>query len=239
MNNICGIYLITVNTPGRKKYYVGQSCHIRRRIYSHRSGLVLGVHGNEILQRHWNKYGQDSFTFEVLEICDVSELDEFEAWWLSEMVDSPYCMNICAEPSTTRGIKMSEAVRQKMSASRMGDKNPRYGNSHSEATRAKLSAHRTGKPLPESTRARMAVARMGDKNSQYGVRGSLNPASRPVVGFPVSGDGVPVRFESAKMTNAHGFKSGSISRCCNNLARSHHGFVWEFDLGQLVPSVCR
>ncbi len=235
MGKIIGIYLITVNTPIRRKYYVGQSCHVQRRMNCHRSTLVRGTHDNEILQRHWNKYGPECFTFEVIETCAISELDDLEAWWLSEMIESPYCMNICANPSTTRGIKLSLATRQKMSISRRGEKNPRYGNSHSKATRAKLSANRTGKPLPESTCARMALARMGDKNSQYGVRGSLNPASRPVVAFPEFGGGHPFRFESMRMARESGFDNGPISKCCNNKQRTHKGFFWEFDVGQLNP----
>jgi|APSaa5957512622_1039677.scaffolds.fasta_scaffold69422_2 group I intron endonuclease len=63
-----GVYKITNNVNG--KFYIGSSNNVYRRFNSHLSSLRSNSHSNEILQRSWNKYGEDNFSFAILEVCD-------------------------------------------------------------------------------------------------------------------------------------------------------------------------
>ena len=67
-----GIYRIR-NLKNDKSYY-GSAKNIKRRWSRHKSQLKYGRHENLILQRAWNKYGENSFIFEIVEICEESLL---------------------------------------------------------------------------------------------------------------------------------------------------------------------
>jgi|10_taG_2_1085330.scaffolds.fasta_scaffold109711_2 hypothetical protein len=60
-----GIYTITCNKNGRK--YIGCSTELPRRKASHFRNLKKQKHVNRYLQNDYNKYGDDSFEFEVIE----------------------------------------------------------------------------------------------------------------------------------------------------------------------------
>ena len=72
-NKICGIYKITNTLNG--KVYIGQSVNVQERFYEHKRKLRLQQHFNKYLQNAYNKHGE-YFEFEVIEECDVSELDK-------------------------------------------------------------------------------------------------------------------------------------------------------------------
>ena len=60
-----GIYKIENKVNG--KVYVGQSIDIERRWYSHKTQLNGNRHGNVHLQNAWNKNGNNSFEFVIVE----------------------------------------------------------------------------------------------------------------------------------------------------------------------------
>jgi group I intron endonuclease len=116
-----GIYAITHSASG-KKYY-GQSAHIEKRWATHRHGLSQRKHPNAHLQRAWLKYGEAAFTFEIVVICDLAELNAIEEQLLADHV-GPRCYNIALSPTA-----------------------PMRGRKHTAKTRTKMAcAHRTRKP---------------------------------------------------------------------------------------------
>lgn len=76
-----GIYAIKNKVNG--KIYIGQSTNIENRWYKHKTSLRHNYHGNYHLQCSWNKYGEDSFEFSVLEECAKDKLDEREIYWIN------------------------------------------------------------------------------------------------------------------------------------------------------------
>jgi group I intron endonuclease len=67
-----GIYRIR-NIVNNKCYY-GSAKNIKRRWSKHKSQLKYGRHENILLQRAWNKYGGENFIFEIVELCNETEL---------------------------------------------------------------------------------------------------------------------------------------------------------------------
>lgn len=80
-NNICGIYRIINNVT--EEQYIGKSINIGFRWSGHVRDLSENVHCNKYFQKLYNKYGIESFKFEVVE-RDVNEsyLHLREWWWL-------------------------------------------------------------------------------------------------------------------------------------------------------------
>ena len=58
-----GIYKITCIKNG--KVYIGRSINIPSRLYAHKRSLIMNRHINKKLQEDFNKYGEESFIFEV------------------------------------------------------------------------------------------------------------------------------------------------------------------------------
>lgn len=73
---ICGIYKI--QNIKNNKMYIGSSNNLYRRYGEHKRHLQLNKHYNRILQNAWNYYGESSFIFSVLILCDYELLSLFE-----------------------------------------------------------------------------------------------------------------------------------------------------------------
>lgn len=96
-----GIYLITNKQDG--KVYVGSSNKVRRRLIEHKSRLLLNNHHNRYLQRAFNKYKLESFTFEVLEYCQLDEIRKREQYYIDlySSADHTKGYNLIADLNTT------------------------------------------------------------------------------------------------------------------------------------------
>lgn len=75
------IYVITNIVTN--KIYIGSAIDVNIRWSKHKSDLRLNKHHSILLQRAYNKYGEHSFTYEVLEyVTDVKLLSASEQKWL-------------------------------------------------------------------------------------------------------------------------------------------------------------
>lgn len=80
LNNVCGVYKIVNLING--KIYIGSSKNLRLRLWGHRAQLRHNKHGNEHLQRAWNKYGEENFDYCILETCDEEHQYEREQYYI-------------------------------------------------------------------------------------------------------------------------------------------------------------
>ena len=143
-DKLSGVYIITNTVNGNR--YIGSSIDIHRRWVTHLRELRKGVHGNEILQRAWDKYGESSFEFSILLLC--SETDT--------LLNEQQCLdtfhpeyNICISVTASMlGRTMSEEHKRKI-----GDANK--GRVMSDEQKLKLSEAHKGKKHTEETKAKM------------------------------------------------------------------------------------
>lgn len=165
-----GIYAI-INTINGKRY-VGQAVNIKNRINGHFKRLRAEKHHCAHLQSAFQKYGQERFTYSVLEECPVEALTEREQYWMDYYRDRGLYNTAPAAgsniglkfgPETTAkhlvhliGHKLSPESRAKLSASKKGWK-------PSDETRAKMSAAKRN--MSDETKARMSAAHKGVKLS--------------------------------------------------------------------------
>ena len=80
-----GIYKIINNING--KIYVGQSIDIKERwkqhLYKAYNEKELGY--NSAIHQAFRKYGYENFSFEIIEECEIEELDNKECYWIREL----------------------------------------------------------------------------------------------------------------------------------------------------------
>jgi group I intron endonuclease len=156
----CGIYRILNIVTG--DFYLGQTIGLSSRRKSHFSKLKMGKHRNRYLQKAYDKYGKESFIFEILLYCEPLELIRYE----QELVDrlKPE-YNICTECVNSRkGVTTSDETKHRISEAKKG-KQTWLGKHHSSEAKLKMSAWQIGRKLPKETLEKLSKIRMGSKHS--------------------------------------------------------------------------
>lgn len=189
-----GIYSI-LNKKNLKRY-IGMSNDLYSRISHHKGQLREGKHYNTYLQRAWNKYGEENFVFEILEICDEKSLPALEIDYISKYKsfekDKGYNLTKGGEGTYGRILseetllKISKSLKGKTlgrkagseelknkSISRLGSKNPMFGISPSLETRKKISQalsgenhYGYGKHRSDETKAKLSKSLTGKIQSE-------------------------------------------------------------------------
>lgn len=139
-NKKCGIYQIKNILDS--KIYIGSSTRIYGRWRHHKSLLKNNRHHNKHLQSAWNKYGEDSFVYEILEECTPELLLEKEEFYIEEFscLDDEYGYNIAIRPGLPfYGKRHSELARKNQSIKNSGQNNPHWGKNLSFEHRKAIS----------------------------------------------------------------------------------------------------
>jgi group I intron endonuclease len=167
-----GIYRITCTANG--KVYVGSAQNLKKRWSQHLTDLRRGVHHSRHLQGAWNKYGEDSFAWDVLEYAEDSDLVELEQRHidLHRSFDQEHGFNMYPTAGSPLGRSLSEQAKEKIRAANVGRK-------HTAETRAKMSEMRKGKKLsPEHVKALQGI-NIGRVHSDA-MRANLSEAKKGV-----------------------------------------------------------
>lgn len=231
-----------------KKFYVGSTVNTRERFRSHRRQLRSGGHHCKHLQAAWNKYGEECFKFEVIEIVIAQNLQDVEDEWLRKYVGTSKCYNTgLSAAAPWRGGKKEKhpsfgrvrteeerkLISNGLKAYYAADpyNHPRLGCLHSEETKAKISAARKGKMV-------------GEEHYRYGktvpddVRKKIGDAQRGVAKKPrkVSAEGMR-KIKAAALAGHYSHQKGKKLSLEEREKRSKQVFVMPD--GILFPSLTK
>ncbi len=106
----CGIYKIPNKIDG--KMYVGSSKNLKRRGNNHLKSLENNEHHNIFLQRAYNKYGKENFSFEVILICEEKDLITYEdsIIKLYQTNDKAFGYNLRKVAESNRGMEFDKGI---------------------------------------------------------------------------------------------------------------------------------
>lgn len=140
---LSGIYTIT--NIENNKLYIGKTKNFYTRWSSHISNLRKNKHTSRHLQKAWNKYGENSFIFEILEECEEEFLYSLEHYWcnLLNVHDEKYGYNI----ERTHPYKKSYG--------------PMLGRNFTDEHKAKIGNANRGKKASEETRKKQSLSKLG------------------------------------------------------------------------------
>ncbi len=145
-----GVYIITCLTNSRR--YVGSSIELNKRWNHHQQAFRRDNHRNRHLQRAWNKYGDDAFTFQILLYCVPEDCLMYEQLCLDGLKPE---FNICQQATSSLGVKRSEETRQRISEAKKGIK------VHTEDSIRRIKEFHIGRSTSIATKDAMSQARLG------------------------------------------------------------------------------
>ena len=170
-----GIYSITNIANGRR--YIGSALLFSKRFREHRVGLRSGKHYNSLLQRAWTKYGEASFAFEKLIVCEKTNLVFYEQRAINGYMSAnrEHGYNLSPTAGSPLGLKRSAQTRALQSALKKGKPSfnkgkkmpPGWGEAARAALRGKPAWNR-GLPFSEESRKKMS-----ENHKVHGKEGSF------------------------------------------------------------------
>ena len=149
--NIVGIYSIR-NIINDKKY-IGSTTNLKTRYTQHKSKLRHKKHCNLHLQNAWNKYGEKSFVYEILENCNIDVLLKREEFWIKKLNShiNKNGYNFSEKPRSSRlGCKASPETIIKMKIALGGKNHPNWGKKMSKKWIRRMIKSVTGIKKPNS-----------------------------------------------------------------------------------------
>lgn len=162
-SNKIGVYKIYNKISN--KYYIGSTTQsFRVRCSQHLYDLTSKNHCNTHLQRSFNKHPNNTFSFEILEICKKEECLKKEQYWMDyyKSYDRKKGYNILKYSANSLGYKHSEEIKELMSNLKKGK------SSHINTQKAILLAN-TGKSRSLETRLKISNSNKGKKQSKESI----------------------------------------------------------------------
>lgn len=135
-----GIYKITFQNSQKEKCYIGSALATKsnskdeRGFYARWKGHIYSLRNNKgcpILQKAYNKYGEDNIKFEIIDILkegyDKNYYNQIETGYISKYKAYSKGYNTLPKGGTTLGKIVNEETRLKISLKNKGENNGNYG----------------------------------------------------------------------------------------------------------------
>lgn len=219
---ICGIY--KYQNLINNKIYIGQAIDIAQRRREHRYDASNSKRDNCIFHKALRKYGEDNFSFEVIEKCSKDILNERERYWI-EYYNSiiPNGYNMTTGGDSAQGEIFKKAVEQY----------DLYGNFIKEFDSASEAARQLNLFNSNITSAcRGEYSQCGGFQWKYKDDDSKKIAliaeakGKIVVQYDKNMNLIKI-YPSAKIASQEtGVNVGGIRNCCNGYSRSSGGYIW-------------
>jgi len=166
-----GIYQI-INLVNDKRY-IGSSTTLDKREKHHFYKLKNNTHWNKKLQSAYNKYGEESFKFQIILRCDIKDLLFYEQIAINIFDIKTELYNIRSIADRNIGVKRTDEEKEKISKSHKGrihseQSRKNMSESHknpSDGTRKKMSNAKKGKSPSDETRKKISKKNKGKKRS--------------------------------------------------------------------------
>jgi group I intron endonuclease len=162
-------YVYAIRNRVNGHAYIGSTKGYKARWHTHRSALRRKVHHSFILQRAWDKHGEDAFEFKILLVCPLELRIFYETRLMA--LETYNVLRTPKEIGVRGGWTHSEEFKSKMSMLHKGKalsaehkaklSDAATGRVYSEAFRAQARARQRGVVPSEQTKTKLSAARTG------------------------------------------------------------------------------
>lgn len=217
----CGIYKIENQING--KIYIGQSVNIEERFKRHKS-----LKDNLVVHKALQKYGVDNFSFSIVELCEIVELDEKEKYWIhyyNSLIPKGY--NMVDGGSNGAGLAKSRKVLQY----------DLQGNFLQEYDSARQAAALTGiNNSSISACCRGEISHTKEYQWKYfdDNKKTIFPLEKviinnfPILQFDKKGNFIKEYPSMKEAAEESGASKPVISKVCNHKGKTAGGYLWCF-----------
>jgi group I intron endonuclease len=157
-----GIYKIT--NPNNL-IYIGQSINIEKRFMQYKSPCKT----QKLIYQSFKKYGYDNHIFEVLEQCNISELNCKERYWQDFYNVLEHGLNCTLTKTNDKSGYLSNETKIKISASKKGIAS---NWKNIELRNLNISNSLKGKKLSDKHRLSLSISQTGLKRSKEAIEKS-------------------------------------------------------------------
>lgn len=202
-------YLYTLGDPETGDIrYVGVSIHPFTRLSQHKRDYRRNQH-----KFNWLKSINFNPVFNIVGMeCSREEVLEKEKFLIQEYGKIYKLTNKSNGGELSDGYLLSKETREKLSKSKLGNKNPNYGKHLSEETKRKLSEKNKGKKFSDKHLANLKIA-----NQIW---------CKKVYQYNMEGDFIREFNSMTEAINIYGKRAIKISECVRNKRKSACGFRW-------------
>ncbi|MBT2697025.1 GIY-YIG nuclease family protein [Bacillus sp. ISL-40] len=245
IDTLSGIYKITCTVT--RKFYIGSAVNICMRWSTHLCDLRKNQHMNKYLQNSFNKYGEESFKFEIIEsILSKEMLVEREQFWLDELkpYDRKIGFNILKVAGSCLGKKLKETTKDKLK--RVLNKPVLQFDLDGNLIALHISAKEAKRQFGFSTARIYNCANRkiekykgfiwiyeSEKHSLQERIQSIKISQRTIVQYNL--DGVLIKewnCSISKIAEQLGKTYINIPNCCNGNHSTLGGFIWRYRIGK-------
>lgn len=222
MKTVPGIYHI-INKVNDKRY-IGSTVNLSQRKNQHFYKLERNVHTNRYLQAAYNKYGEDSFEFRVIEYVSIDNLTKAEQYWVDYYQTSGLLYNLRKDVTNNAGVKKTEEQKKKIGDFHRGKK-------LSEKQLEQMRVAFTGKKHKQETKDLLSQQKTGQLNPMYNKCGKENHNSKPVYQVDIDSNQIIRQWDCASEASRELKISHSrICACARNrrYVKSAGGYKWQY-----------
>ncbi len=217
---ISGIYKI--ENVKNHKVYIGQSIYIEKRWKDH-----LHATDDFAIHKAMEVYGIENFSFQILELCDIEDLDEKECYWINQYQSLiPNGYNMVAGGTNGTGLSKGKKVLQ---YDLMGNFIAEYPSALQASQVTNISHTQICKCC------RSEIQQSGTFQWKYA--DDFNKKIIPIVkrtDFIVlqidknTGEIISEFDSITEASNSTNIAKATISRVCNGKGKTAGGYIWKF-----------
>ena len=227
-----GIYRIQNTINGNS--YIGSAVVVQKRWNVHNHGLRNNKHPNTHLQRAYNKYGENSFKWYVLELVrDENNLIEREQYYIDEL-NPEY--NLCKIAGSRLGMRHTDEVKVKCAeAARNQVRTKESRLKQSRTIAANGGSHFKGRSHTKEVKKKLSDANKGlhngEKNAFYGKKHtaeSIKKMSTPIIQYTKDGSFIKEWLSSTEAAKSFKKNRGNIASCVTGKSATAYNFIWKY-----------
>jgi group I intron endonuclease len=210
-------YIYLVRNQQSKIVYVGQQIGTKSINEYKGSGLLLN--------RAYKKYGETYFKREIIEHCEIDELNDKEKLYIKQYnTKFPHGYNLTDGGDGNKGLKFTKEQKQKISQSKTGQK---YPKEHGD----KIRQAKLGKKRDQNTINKITQTKASKHNIQpnLNLKGQYKSNSQKYICQYDLQNTLINEYQSAQDAGRCLGRSGNqIADCASGRQKTAYGYIWKY-----------